>query len=181
MKRKQFVPVLTLLIFHGIFSQAFSQKNSQSTPGWRNSWKIFAEAVVDFRYSAPKFPQCGQRSILNGGEPTPPDWAVMKKFNGIVVFEGKLTSLITNSDSVTLMKGQPFKLDFTMSEEGPRGISKPIYVYPKKSVIAKWKAIATGSTVKFRSKITGICGICADKDLCMYLILLTEAEPVEIK
>jgi len=181
MKIKQLVLVFTLLIFHGVFSQAFSQKNSQSTTGWRNSWKKFAEAVVDFRYTAPKFPQCGQRSILNGGEPTPPDWPVMKKFNGIVIFEGKLISLIKNSDSVTLMKGQPFKIDFTMLEEGPRGITKPIYVYPKKSVVEKWKAIAIGSTVRFRSKITGICGICADKDLCMYPILLTEAEPIEVK
>jgi hypothetical protein len=180
MNNKSFLLVLTMLILEGIFSPAFSQKDSASAKGWRNSWKKFAETIVDFKNHAPKFPQCGLNSLIKGGEVIPSDWPVMKKFNGLVVFEGKLMSL-KNSDSTTLMKGQPFNLDFMMSEEGPSGIAKPLYVYPKKSVVQKWKTIPVGSTVRFRAKIAGICGIPIDDDRCLYVVLLTEAEPIEVK
>ncbi len=167
--------VLALLIHKGIFSPSFGQIDSAS--GWRTSWKKFSDAVVDFRDKGPSFPQCGFNSLL-GGETTPTEWPVMKKFKGLVTFEGKLDSLIT--DPGKIMKGQPFNLSISMLEVGVPGITHPAFVYPKKIVVSKWKAIKLGSIVRFRSKVTGICGICVNEK-CMYLILLTDAEILEVK
>lgn len=161
-----------------------SSAASRAEP-WRTSWTQFAQATKAYldqelatHPEKPEFP-AGGRNMLSVGEPTPPDLPVMKRFNGPVVFEGKLVAVNTKAED--LMKGQPFKLEFEMTEPGVAGwLIKPTHVYPVASDTEKWRAIPLGTVVKFKSQITGLSAFgMSGKYFC--LVLLTKAELLQPK
>ena len=53
------------------------------------------------------------------------------------------------------------------------------HVYPKASLIDKWRAIPIGSAVTFKSKLSGIAAFGMNGNY-FCIVLLTDAEPIEV-